>query len=445
MHFHRLSVVAVAALSLLAAARNAAGQSTGSVIHLVVPAGTPLRVALDEKVNVRKAGQQVTAVLLEPVYAYDRLVVPAGTKVVGHIERIDTTHGAKRARALLSGDFTPPRFALVAFDRLIAADGRETVIQTAVTTGAGNVAITVADAKEPGVVSRARAEAARQAKQAIAVITAPGKGERLKDAAIQSLPYHPTYLSKGTVYAARLSSALDFGEALRTERAAPGSTPAPDSILNARLVTPLDSTVSAKGTRIEAILTQPVLSGDHRVIFPEGTILRGEVTFSRPARRFHRNGKLRFLFESVQVPDAAEQTLLGSLYSVESERGSRLAIDEEGGATSTNSNARFIAPAIGALALSVSMTSHLDYDTDGAGPERAYGRFGSGAVGGFLGFAAVGLALTQVGRPVTLTLTAVGLARTAYSAIAGRGRNVTFPADSSIQIRLAPGPGEKKE
>jgi hypothetical protein len=210
-------------------------------------------------------------------------------------------------------------------------------------------------------------------------------------------------------------------------------------------VTPLDSTASVKGTRIDAILTQPVFSEDHRVIFPEGTVLRGEVTFSQPARRFHRNGKLRFLFESVQVPDAAEQTLLGSLYSVVSERSSRMAIDEEGGATSTNSNARFIAPAIGALALSVSMTSHLDYDTDGAGPERAYGRFGSGAVGGFLGFAAMGIALTQVGRPVTLTLTAAGLARTAYSAIAGRGRTVTFPADSSIQIRLAPGPGEKKK
>lgn len=437
--------VARAAILLMLAAGPAGAQSSGSVVHLVVPAGTPLRVALDEKVSVKRAGQQVTATVLEPVYAYDRIVIPAGTRVAGHIERVETAHGARRARAFLSGDFTPPRYALVAFDTMIAPDGRTTEMQTAVTTGADNVALRVADSKEPGVASRAREETARQVKQSIAVITAPGKMERLKDAAIQSLPYHPTYLRKGTVYTARLLSAIDFGEAMRTGPAPPGSLPAPDSILNARLVTPLDSVTSAKGTRVEARLTQPVFTADHRLILPEGTVLRGEVTLSKAARRFHRNGKLRFLFESVQVPDAAEQTLLGSLYSVESERGSRVAIDEEGGATSTNSSARFIAPAIGALALAASLSSHLDYDTDGAGPETAHGRFGSGAVGGFLGFATLGVVLAQVARPIALTLTVAGLARTAYSAIAGRGRNISFPADTSIQIRLAPGPGAARK
>ena len=437
----RRSWTAILAGLALFGAGNAAAQSAGSTIHLVVQAGTPLRVALDEKVKVTKTGQQVTATLLDPVYAYDRIVVPSGTKVSGHIERIETLHGAKRARAMIAGDFTPPRYALVAFDRLVAADGRTTAIQTSASAGRQNVALRVADSKEPGAGARAREEAARQAKQAIAVITAPGKLERLKDAAIDSLPYHPTYLRKGTVYTARLSSALDFGEAVRTEPAAAGSAPAPDSILNARLVTPLDSVTSARGTRVEARLTQPVFSTDHRLVLPEGTALRGEVTLSKPARRFHRNGKLRFLFESIQVPDAAEQTLLGSLHSVESERGSRIAIDEEGTATSTNSSARFIAPAVGALALAASLSSHLDYDTDGAGPETAHGQFGSGTVGGFLGFAALGAALAQVSRPIALALAAAGLVRTAYSAIAGRGRNISFPTDTSIQIRLAPGPG----
>jgi hypothetical protein len=252
-------------------------------------------------------------------------------------------------------------------------------------------------------------------------------------------------LSKGTVYTARLQSALDFGAAMRTERASPGSTPAPDSILNARLVTPLDSTASTKGTRIEAVLTQPVFSADHRLILPEGTHLRGEVTFGRPARRFHRNGKLRFLFDSVQVPDDAEQTLLGSLYSVESSQGSRLAIDDEGGATGTTSKARFVAPALGAIALVASLHGRVETDSDSPAPETNYGGPGSNVAGGFLGLAAAGVVVAQLSHPAAVAMSALGLARTGYSAVFGKGHDVSFPADSSIQIRLAPGPAENKK
>jgi hypothetical protein len=444
MNLSLLRVVIAAALSVIPGGQTSA-QFTGSIVHLVVPAATPLRLGLDEKITIKKVGQPVTAIVLEPVYAYDRIVVAAGTKALGHIERIETTHGATRAQSMLSGNFTPARFAMVAFDKLIASDGRETTLRTEAGAGAGNVGLRVADSKESGVVSRAREEAAREMKHAIAVVTAPGKMERLKDAAIDSLPYHPTYLRKGTAYTARLLSALDFGEAVRTEAAAPGSMPAPDSILNARLVTGLDSTASTKGTRIEAVLTQPVFSADHRLILPEGTRLRGEVTFGQPARRFHRNGKLRFLFESVEVPDAGEQTLLGSLYSVESSEGNRLAIDDEGGAAGTSSRTRFVAPALGALALVASLHGRVETDSDSPAPETNYGGPGSSVTGGFVGLAALGVVVAQLSHPTAVAMSGYGLARTGYSAIFGRGRNVSFPADTSIQIRLAPGPSRKKK
>src|SRR5260221_11712424 len=92
MHCTRLGVAGLVALSLLAAG-NVSAQSTGSLIHLIVPAGTPLRLALDEEITIRKAGQQVTATLLEPVYAFDRIVVPAGAQAVGHIDRVRRGHG----------------------------------------------------------------------------------------------------------------------------------------------------------------------------------------------------------------------------------------------------------------------------------------------------------------------------------------------------------------
>src|SRR3984893_10821455 len=52
---------------------------------LTVPTGTPLKVALDQEVRVQKVGQAVHGKIVEPVYAFDKLVVPAGTEGVENI------------------------------------------------------------------------------------------------------------------------------------------------------------------------------------------------------------------------------------------------------------------------------------------------------------------------------------------------------------------------
>ena len=75
----------VAALNAGARTLDAADDQT---IALVVKAGRPLRVALDSRVKPKQVGQPVNATVVEPVYAYDRIVVPLGTKVIGHIERL---------------------------------------------------------------------------------------------------------------------------------------------------------------------------------------------------------------------------------------------------------------------------------------------------------------------------------------------------------------------
>ena len=38
-------------------------------------------------------GQSLSGTIAEDVYAYDRIVVPIGTKVSGHIERLDVGRG----------------------------------------------------------------------------------------------------------------------------------------------------------------------------------------------------------------------------------------------------------------------------------------------------------------------------------------------------------------
>jgi hypothetical protein len=231
-----------------------------------------------------------------------------------------------RMQSLAAGDFSPNYGVVVQFDSLTLANGQVLRMQTRVRSTAEHITLSVAargqsddDAPE-GVAGRAR-EAAGQAKQAalekarsaLSAIKSPGKRERLKAALISHLPYHPQYVSQGTVYDAELLAPLDFGPATPATLAPPGRMPAPDAILNARLVTPLDSSHTLRGTPLEAIVTEPVFSADHQLVLPEGSKLIGEVTFATAARRFRRSGRLRFLVESVQPPQTGADPLLASL------------------------------------------------------------------------------------------------------------------------------------
>jgi len=438
---HRHLLSATLALVVAAAALPAAAQPAEPSIQLVVEAGTALRVALDKRITVKRIGQPVTGRLVEAVYAYDRIVLPPGTVVQGHIEKLESASRGVRVRTILAGDFTPPRRAILQFDTLVLSDGRTIPIHTSATEGTERVVLRVAETSTGTSASRAREKVAQEAKQTASIVTAPDKKERLKVAGIRALPYHPLLLAKGTTYSARVLSNLDFGSATPVTRARPGATPAPESILRAQLATAIGSATSTPGTRIEAVLTQPVFSADGTLILPEGSRLTGAVTFSKAARRFHRHGQLRFLFETVQAPDRAPANLLASLYAMESREGDRVSIDEEGGTTSSSSKARFAAPALAALALFGATHGRLDYDTDGAGPEMQYGGAGSSAVGGFLGLGLFGIGINQLGRYVTVATAALGLTRTVYSAVFVKGRDISFPLDTPIQVQLAPGPG----
>lgn len=74
-------------------------------VDLAVPKGTPLQVALDDEVRVRKVGQPVHGKTVEPVYAFDHVVVPVGSEVNGEISKIETLSNEKRTLAALDGRF----------------------------------------------------------------------------------------------------------------------------------------------------------------------------------------------------------------------------------------------------------------------------------------------------------------------------------------------------
>ena len=76
-------------------------------IPLEVPAGTPLPVVLDKEVRIRKAGQPIHGKIAEPVYAFDKLVVPAGSEVTGSVTSIARVPALKRTHCRARRKFLP--------------------------------------------------------------------------------------------------------------------------------------------------------------------------------------------------------------------------------------------------------------------------------------------------------------------------------------------------
>jgi hypothetical protein len=436
---------------------TAFGQSGELLVEIVVPAGRPLRVVLDQTVTVKRVGQLISGTLVDDVYAYDRIVLSSGARVVGHIDQLEPASKAHRVRAMLAGDFSPTPHVVLRFDTVVASDGRSIPLCTVVTSGAEHVTRQVAggdaSSNKPGVGADAQGDRTQgaveetvsgikdRARDALSAIKEPNKMERLKEAVLSRLPYHPQFLRKGTVYTAQLQAPLSFGTVVPVKRAPAGTSPAPDSLLSARLVTALDSAKTPRGTAMDAVLTEPIFSAAHELILPEGTRLEGEVTFAKAAQRWHRNGQLRFLLERAQLPAQDPSPLLGSLYAVDVSQDDHVTLDDEGGARVTNAKTRFVAPALAVLALRGSVDQHHhdgDANDVGTAATAPSGHVGSRGLGGFFGFGLLGVGLSQLSRPAAVAFAVVGAARTTYRNIIGKGRELAFPAGTPIQIRLAP-------
>lgn len=431
------------------------GAQDTQTVDLVLGAGRSLRVALDRRVTIHQAGQPITGTLMEPVYVYDRIVLPVGSHLTGHIERLEQPSKKKRTLAVVEGDFSPHPHPILRFDTIVSPDGRTIPIVTTVKGGAlrarprtaKNRKNDAGDEEHTGRIEQAKEAASVQAHEALALLKDPGKKERLEELAINELPYHPEFLAKGMVYDVDVVEPVSFGRAAVTDLAPSGSLPAPDSVLTAKLATTIDSAKTQRGTPITAVLTQPVFSAAHELIFPEGTLLTGEVTLAKQARHWHHNGQLRVLFESVQSPQTlASRPLRGSLYAVDAAAGSGVTVDEEGGTTIANSKTRFVAPALALLALRGSAHQEHELDTDDPGQAAhvvTHSNPGAKAVGGLFGFSGIGAVLAQFSRPVAIGLSAVGASRTVYRNVIAKGQEVTFSADTPIEVRLAPGAPQK--
>jgi hypothetical protein len=419
-----------------------------SSIPLTVPAGTPLKVALDREVRIRKVGQPVHGKVVEPVYSFDKLVVPAGSEVIGQIAGIDGVSKLNRTAAALNANFSPPRQVHVEFNELVLANGAHMPLQTVVSAGSQGVLQFVpanvtdntgVSAESRNAASRkigeVRQEARRQWDAAKAQLHAPGKMHRLQRLAVAQLPYHPQYMDPGTGFNADLQKPLDFGiEPLRANALSViGSPPPSGSVVHALLVTPLNSATTRKGEPVEAIISQPLVVSDH-LFLPQGSHLKGSVLQVRPARRLSRNGQLRIVFHQVVPPDGIEQKVEASLEGVEVAKGEHLTLDAEGGAQVTTPKTRYLTTAIAVALAASSMSTDHDHGLQ-SGSE---GDPGGGAASGASGFGVIGTLVGALAhsRVVSSAFGVYGAARSVYSHFLARGRDVVYPKDMSMVIGL---------
>jgi hypothetical protein len=443
-------------------------------IGLEIPSGTPLRIALDQRVRINHPGEEVRGKLVETVYAFDQPVIPAGSVATGHVTNVDGVSATKRALAYSNGNFSPFHKYKVTFDTLKLPDGRQLTIKTTVSPGTADVVRLVSNPdkeKQKGAAGRAADNAKQEAKGKIQEakdevhdswekITAPGKIDRLKQYLLAQSPYRRQYLEPGMRFVADLDEPLDFGETTRTgeQLSELGSAPVSDSTLKARLVAEVSSASAVRGTPVTAILTEPLYSPSHQLILPANSRLVGEVVQAKPAHKLHRNGELRVIFERIETPDEAVQALsqvqaqapvrsqaateqtnlqansqamIGNLEGVEVDRKANISLDEEGGARTTDSKTRYLSTGLAILLAAAAAHPDAEHGTVDSG-----GDPGVRTAAGGSGFRLTGalLSLASKSTPVSIAFGAYGASASIYSNFLSRGRDVVLPKDTPLEI-----------
>jgi hypothetical protein len=263
---------------------------------------------------------------------------------------------------------------------------------------------------------------------AIRAFTAPGKLSRLKSRLLQMLPIQRHAWPVGTLFNGVLQEPLTAPAASHLEaRNAPA---AESQELSARLLAPISSLTARRGAPVEAVVTRPMFSPDHVLMIPEGSRVLGDVVQSQPARRFHRNGKLLFVFRQIRLPAGAAQSIQGHLEGVDADFDAHLALDPEGATSVSSSKTRFIFPAIAAGVSALSF--HQDYNAKGIPDQDIGGRAESGAVG--LGL--VGTLVAQASRTVASSIAIAGAGFSVYSTFIARGEDVILPANTPLKVIL---------
>jgi hypothetical protein len=452
---------------------EAAAKPTAN-IDLVVPQGSTLRIALDQRTRISHPGDAVHGKVVETVYAFDQPVIPAGSIATGHVIKVDSVPAVRRTMAYANGDLTPFRNYQVTFDRVTLPDGRQLSVATSVSPGTAEVVHLVSSAAQKQKSTAQRAtdtgkqevkgkiqEAKDQVHKSWDEVTAPGRLDRLKRYLLAQSPYRHQYIEPGTRFNADLDSAISFGEIQRTSddfSALAGALP-PNTTLKARLTGEVNSATATRGTRVEAVLTEPLYSSAHQLILPVNSRILGQVVQAKAAHKFHHNGELRLIFERIEIPAEAERAasetapklvpqndannsrpelthrsnlrMTGNIEGIDVDRRDHMVLDEEGGARTTDSKTRYLSTGVAILLAAAASHPDVDHGTvDSAGDpsvRTAAGGSGFRLVGALVSFAAKS-------QPISIAFGVYGASSSVYTNFLSRGHEVIFPKDTPLEI-----------
>jgi hypothetical protein len=420
-------------------------------IHLQVDAGSPIRIYVTERVPYRD-GTPVHAKLAEPVWSFDRIVIPQGTSFEGQVTELVPASKMTRAMAMLRGDFTPLSHARVAFEWMTLPDGKSIALDTAPSFGLNSIYVPPRPQKAPAKKKKADGKWTAFAKQQAQMqanartrglldfVRTQNRREWIEDFLWSKLPYHPQRYRSGTRFDAVLEKPLDFGEvAISTqEMATLGTSPASDSPAQVRFLSTVSSANAHIGDSVSGVLSQPLFAANHELVLPQGTRLSGKVTQTRAARLFHRGGQLRFAFDQLDLSaftfaPAEHERTQAQLTAAEQVSGS-LKVDSEGTAKATESKTRFLRPVIAGLVAAKSMDNDAGKQQTAAGGGSS--NTGGLALGGFSGFGLFGTAAAYGPRIVGETLGWYGFGWSEFQTVFDRGREVTFDKNAVMAIRF---------
>jgi len=390
-------------------------QETGSEGKtLIVEVGNDFRAALEKGVRLKGVGQPITARLLEPIYSGEMLAIPAGATLKGHVSAISTVPH-KRARRLLNGDFTPPKTAHVTFDQLVLSDGTMVPIHSDSAVGLGRVGNSqyLPKAQRPGM--------RQKLKGAMAPLRAPNKLQRLGEAVVTSLPYHPEYIDQGTVFDTGLLEPVTLLAPAQPNTASQQAS----EYLHLHLLTAVNSSTSTAGAQIEAVVSQPYYQADHQLLYPAGTRITGAVQKASSAGWMKRNGSIVFSFRSVQMPDGTTKDLHSTVQGLQAERSEGLDVGKEGEIKATTSTfQRLLAP--------VSLIGPSRAVADTTLQKTAWSRSGEGRKG----FGLLGAGAAQASAGTAIGFGYFGAAKRLCDAFIAKGSNVELPVNTPIFVRL---------
>ena len=425
-------------------------------VPLVVSAGTPLRLEVEKTTFPKHVGDVVHARLAEPIYAFDKEVIPAGTEVVGHVTGFTIAPKSFRTQKILSGHFGSFRHPQVVFDTVLVKDGPPLKIQATTESGSAHVLEMRATASPnnghgiQAAVKAAKSEAHKEIATARGFLHNPDKKDLLRNAALAYSPYQPIKIDALSRFDALLQSPANFGsESIPDAEVEQLGHEAPQSgELRANLVTALNSGMTKLNSPVDAVVMSPLFSSDNQLLLPAGTHLMGTTTVAHPAKRMHKNGQLRFAFQQVVLPSdiqslqqqlaqqsqaappATSEKIQAHLGGIVISRSAHVGLNEEGETKVDESKTRFIGPAL-SVALAAA-TLHQEHDEDGGGgvSNNTGAQVGAGA----LAFGVAGAVIGRVWRPAGIAFGFAGAGRSVYKQIFGKGIDIDIPANTSLLV-----------